>query len=297
MTAPTHRYRSLDSAAEGTGWKFLGSRRWIGYFALFLIFSIACVWLGNWQFDRRAEARAEIDRIDRNYDASPMLLEQTVPEIDSFDEDQWKWQPVKLVGEYRGEPFLARNRPGAHGVGSEILQELRLTDGRVFFIDRGWVPVNGAESSAAVLPDTPDGEVSVIARLRASEPEISGREPAGRTVPSIDVPMMADMAGLANAEVYSEVYGQLVSEQPAGETGTLAQRPERDEGPHLSYALQWYVFIGIAGVGLGYAARQEHRHLHDDEATEGPAPREAKPTRRRKRRPSDAEEEDALIDG
>ena len=39
------------------GWSFLRSRRWLGYFALFIVFSIACVWLGNWQFERRAEAR------------------------------------------------------------------------------------------------------------------------------------------------------------------------------------------------------------------------------------------------
>lgn len=42
------------------GWRFLYSRRWLGYYAMLLIFAIGCVLLSNWQFSRREEARAEI---------------------------------------------------------------------------------------------------------------------------------------------------------------------------------------------------------------------------------------------
>lgn len=284
------------SSAPPVGWAFLRSRRWVGYFALLVVFSIACVWLGNWQFDRRAEARAEIARIDRNYDASAMTLDDAIPDRSSFDENAWKWQSVEVVGEYIGEPYLARSRPGVDGVGSDIIQALRLADGTVFFVDRGWVPVTGADSVRADLPQPASGQVTVIARLRASEPGIPGREAAGDSVPSIHVPLLAEMAGVDPALVFLGAYGQLANEDPAGQTGALAPRPERDEGPHLSYALQWYVFIIIAGIGVAYAARQEYRTLNADQADVRQAAQK-RAERKRRRGLSDAEEEDALLDG
>lgn len=289
------------SGSQPVGWAFLRSRRWLGYFALLIVFSIACVLLGDWQFARRAEARAEIERIDRNYDAPAMAIEEAVPDPASFDESLRKWQTVDLTGEYEGDPFLARNRPGGGGVGSDVIQALRLEDGRVFFVDRGWVPVAGTDDVPDALATAPEGRVEVSARLRASEPRIAGRDAAGRSVPSIDVPLMAEIAGFSPDEVYLGAYGQLASERPPGTTGTLAERPERDEGPHLSYALQWYVFILIAGVGVAYAARQEYRSLNaGDTSVHGESVRREdrrRAERRSRRGPSDAEEEDALLDG
>lgn len=278
--------------ATPIGWRFLASRRWIGYAALLLIFSIACVWLGNWQFERRAEARAEIERIDANYDAPAIPLETALTGLDSFDENAHKWQTVRMTGSYEGDPFLARNRPGVEGVGSNLIQALRLTDGRIFFVDRGWVAVRGTDDvDSSVLPAAPRGEVSVLARLRASEPAIQGRSASGRSVPSIDA---VELARHFSGEAYTGAYGQLVSETPAGEHGVLATRPERDEGPHLSYALQWYVFIVIALLGVAYAARQEYRALNADSETVLRGERQ-RAERRTRRRPSDAEEEDALL--
>lgn len=281
------------SRAAGTavGWSFLRSRRWLGYYALLLIFAIACVWLGNWQFERRAEARAEIARIDANYDAPAVPLAEALPDPAAFDEDALKWQTVEARGVYEGEPFLARNRPGAGGVGSNLVQALRLDDGRVFFVDRGWVQIAGTEEVTEPLPEPPSGEVTVHARLRASEPAIAGRTSSGRSVPSIN---LSELAEGFDGATFTGAYGQLVSESPAGEHGLLAQRPERDEGPHLSYALQWYVFILIALVGVGYAARLEHRSLNAAAAAERGEP--PQPSRRRRGR-SDSEEEDALLDG
>lgn len=296
---------------EHMGWRFLRSRRWIGYFSLFIVFSITCVLLGNWQFERRAEARAEIMRIDTNYDAAPLSLDETMPDPTMFDEDAHKWQPVEVTGVYESELYLARGRPGPEGVGANLIQPLRLEDGRLFFVDRGWVPVSNAEAGQSIdvigksLPKGPKGEVTVTARLRASEPAVAGRTTAGSSVGSIDLPELARLSDAA-AGSYTGAYGQLISEQPsdaagatdelANRTGLLPQKPERDEGPHLSYALQWYVFILIAGIGVAYAARQEYRSLNAGDASVQREDRR-KAERRERRGPSDAEEEDALLDG
>lgn len=282
--------RSQDA---GVGWSFLRSKRWLGYFTLLLVFSIVSALLGNWQFARRAEARAEIARVDANYDAAPVPVNEVVAPGVSFDENQMKWRPVLLQGRYVGEPVLARNRPGLGAVGSNIIHPFLTETGDVMFIDRGWTDVSAKEASDAVLPQPPDGLVTVIARLRESEPSISGRSSAGNTVASINGEELASLTGTTDSAITS-AYGQLISEEPSAETGVLAQRPVRDEGPHLSYALQWYVFILIALIGFGYAARLEYRNLNAaSEAVQNADSRRAARSARRK--PSDADEEDALL--
>lgn len=288
--------RSPHASTEPmVGWSFLYSKRWIGYFALFVVFSVVCVSLGNWQFDRRAQARAEIARIDSNYDAPPVPLAEALPDRESFDEDSEKWLRVEMVGTY-GEPVLARNRPGPQGVGATIIAPLYLEDGDVFFVDRGWVPAGGTEIDDALrsVPMPAPGEVTVTARLRAGEPDLAGRSASGRSVASIDLNEIAKITH-TSGQAYTGAYGMLSSESPEGSHGELPPKPERDEGPHLSYALQWYVFILIAGIGVAYAARQEYRGLNAGSEQVRAQDRRAE-ERKRRRRSSDAEIEDAILD-
>ncbi|MBK0421360.1 SURF1 family protein [Leucobacter sp. CSA2] len=297
-TAPDERTESAaDAEAAQVGWTFLRSPRWLGYFAMLLVFSIACVFLGNWQFDRRAEARAEIARLDGNYDAAPKPISEVLPRLDTFDLDAHKWLKVTAKGEYIGTEYLARNRPGPDGVGSDLLQAFRTEEGRVLFVDRGWVAIDGAAAqkvTAAEIPAAPDGPTEIVVRLRASEPAISGRTNEGRTVPSIELPELAKLTGTTGS-AYTGAYGMLVSESPAGEHGQLPAKPERDEGPHLSYALQWYVFIIIAAIGVAYAAHREYRGLNAGSETVREQDRRTA-ERKKRRGPSDSDEEDALLD-
>lgn len=281
--------QALDS--KKIGWRFLYSRRWFGYWAMLLIFSVTCVFLGNWQFARRAEAQAEIARIDKNYDAAPIPLGQALPDLEAFDEGNNKWLPVVVTGKYLAtEQLLVRNRPKDSRVGFEILSPLILANGSVFVVDRGWIPAAKNSSKPSEIPLPPSGEVTVIARLKAGEPVIEGRSAVGNTLGTIN---LAQLQSELKQPTYLGAYGLLVSEKPAAVTGELSVKPERDEGPHLSYALQWYVFIIIAVVGTVFGARREYRNLNSADAS-SPEGRQKGPTR--KRRQSDAEIEDALIE-
>jgi cytochrome oxidase assembly protein ShyY1 len=75
----------------------------------------------------------------------------------------------------------------------------------------------------------------------------------------------------------------VMSEDPApAESPLPAFKPVQDEGPHLSYALQWIVFGLMAFVGLVWAVRRERK------IAAGNAPVA--------RREKDADVEDALLD-
>lgn len=286
---------TVTEKEQPVGWSFLISSRWLGYYALIVVFSIACVLLGNWQFERRDEARAEIARIDTHYDAPPVSLDDALPTLDSFEIDANKWQQVSLTGTYFGEPYLARNRAGQQGVGSLLIHPLKLNDGSLFFVDRGWVDVVASDGIPETLPLPSSGTVEVTVRLRESETQLKNRTNEGRTLGSIDLSVLAEEF---SEPAYTGAYGQLIAETPTGDTGTLAVKPERDEGPHLSYALQWYVFIIIVLCGAWYAARLEYRSHNPDAPDNRSAGRKkASAERAQRRKPTDAEEEDAFLDG
>ncbi|MCU1445669.1 SURF1 family protein [Cryobacterium sp.] len=276
-----------------TGWRFLVSRQWAGYLALTIIFAVVCSGLGMWQLARRAEAQVEISRLDANFDAEPVSLAEALPTLESFDEDQ-KWLPVELTGTYLlDEELLVRNRSLNINPGFEVLTPLLLANGDVFIVDRGWVPTGEDQNSPDAVPAAPDGQVTVVVRLKQGEPVLAGRSASGNQVATINLPDIAERLG---QDTYTGAYGLMKSEDPApAERPTAVLRPVRDEGPHLSYAFQWFVFALMAFVGLGWAARQEFRTVNAEVPQE--QERAAERARRQAAKPrSDAEIEDELID-
>lgn len=277
-----------------SGWRFLLSRRWAGYLALTVLFAVVCVFLGNWQLARRAEAQAEIQRVDTNWSAEPVPLTEALPSLDSFDESQ-KWLPVVMEGTYLQEDeLLVRTRPRAGMPGFEVLTPLQLADGTVFIVNRGWLPTGSAQDAPDVVPSAPEGPVTVVARLKAGEPSLAGRSSSGNQISTIQLHEISERLGTDN---YTGAYGLMISESPeAIEPRPLAViKPPRDEGPHLSYAFQWYVFAIMASIGLGWAARQEFRTVNIDD----PAERKRAAARAKKqslKTRSDSDIEDEILD-
>ncbi|WP_198169872.1 SURF1 family protein [Agromyces laixinhei] len=274
-------------------WRFLLHRRWAGYLLLTIVFAIVCSALGSWQFNRRTEALAEVARIDANYDAPAVPVAEALPEPDAFDIDQ-RWQVVALSGEYLpSEEVVVRNRPFGGTTGFQVITPFRLDDGSVFMVDRGWIAQN-SEGRPSEVPPPPGGQVEVEARLKAGEGRIDGRTSTGNEFATIDLEELSERVGDPS---YTAAYGVLVqSGADAGEPPLAAARPERDEGPHLSYALQWYVFAMMGFIGLAWAANQERKALAETSGSTDAATRAAR-KRKPKRRDADADLEDGVLDG
>lgn len=275
-----------------TAWALLRTRRWLGYLAVAIVFAIVCSGFGVWQFARRAEARAEIDRIVANYDAEPQPIESLLPELDSFEESQ-KWAPVEVTGRYLTEAqLLARNRPLGGQPGFEVLVPFLLENGEIVIIDRGWVPTGREQDSPDVVPAAPEGTVTVVARLQGGEPTLPGRTAPQGQIPSIQ---LEEIAADLDRPVYTGAYGLLAEESPAPAERPIAEgRPELDEGPHLSYALQWFVFALMGFVFYIYLLRQEVRQLNAEDPEE--QRRAAERERKRALKRSDSAEEDEALD-
>jgi len=275
------------------GWRFAFSRRWFGYLALVVVFAIACLFLSMWQLARREEARVAIERVEINWDAGPVAIDEVLPRLDEFDPAD-TWQSVAVTGHYLvGEQLLVRGRPYEGSPGFEVLVPFQLDDGSVLVVDRGWVPVGNRQDAPDAVPAPPAGEISIVARLKPGEPTIAGRSAPEGQVATINLPAIAD---LLDAPAYTAAYGLLDSEQPAAaERPAAYPRPAADEGPHLSYAFQWVVFGLLAFIGLFWAVRREYRLRNEDD----PAEQRRASARRAKaaaKGPTDAEIEDHILD-
>lgn len=262
--------------------------RWGVYVLIAIAFAVACAFLSNWQFDRNESRAEQLSLVERNYDAAPVSLAEAIGADGALDPED-EWRPVVLKGEYLAdEQVLVRNRPHGGTSAFEVLVPFRDVDGRVFIVDRGWVPP-GEEANPEVVPDPPSGTVEVTVRLRPGEPlPTSGRSAPEGQVPTIHLPSIAEMNG---DEVITGAYGLLVSEDPAPETalGTF-ESPTEDPGPHLSYAIQWILFALMGFIFIGYMIRTEIQK-HREEVEGRPVT-----VKKNRRRDHDADAEDELLD-
>lgn len=278
----------------------------IGLVLLLLLGSAVCVGLGIWQWNRHTSRSAQVDLVTANYEAEPvnataLLGSDLAASLDPGD----VWRPVTLSGRWvPGSGVQLRNRP-ANGVNAShalALFEAETDDGvALVLLDRGWWE-QGTSLPPGVL-DLPAQTESVTVRLRLAETP-DARTTADGEVYRIDpvhvrevvAARSADAAGteLLRSPLVTSTYGALVTSDAPTLLGTLPA-PARDLGNHLSYAFQWWFFaLALPVAGLVLVRRdREHREDAARARTDRPLPR---PKGGRRRRPSLAEEEDALLD-
>lgn len=255
-------------------YSFLLSPTWLGWLAACMVFAVGCYFLGQWQLDRREMAMEENNRVVQNYDEDPLPYAEVRDLFNSPSEDD-EWTVVQLQGEYLEDDFLlVRNRGYAGQVGYEQLVPFReATTGDVVIISRGWLPTDSEGAGRpAFNPAPPRGEVEIAARLKPGEVEISRGAPEGQLA-SIS---LSEYQQQVDYQLASGAYGLMAEESPEpGDQPHQLTRPALDEGPHLSYSMQWIAFGLMGFVGWGYAARVHARNRDMEQLAEADIPLEA----------------------
>lgn len=261
-------------------------RRWIVWLLVAVLFALACVFLSQWQFSRRAEAVAKIDLIAANYDQSPVSL-GSLASLNSFDSAN-EWRPVKLAGRFLPDKaVLVRNRPYNGQPGFLQVVPFQLTDGTVLAVETGWLPTGSKQDSPDLLPLPDSAAREIIVRLRSAEPTL-GRDAPANQLGTINIETLISKVNLT-APTFSQVYGRATTSYTNAELPKILLKPELTEGNHLSYALQWILFALMAFAALWWAIRQE---LQIKRQARDPS---FKPKVRKKVGDSDKAAEDALL--
>lgn len=260
-------------------------RRWAPWLALVVLFSIATSLLSWWQFSRRQERVELINQVIANYDKAPIpITELDFTIVDGRSPQEWL--PVEVQGTYRPDNYLlVRNRPLLGQAGFLQLVPLTLSDGRILFIERGWLIASSELTKPESNPLPAPTSHELIVRVRAGEQNL-GRNQA-QTLASIDLQEAAARLK-TDAEVITSFYGRLVSEKPSYASAPIPMpKPSLNEGNHLSYAIQWVLFGIMAFIAFFWAYRNDRRLMAE---AQGLVP---KKQRKIKQADRDAEFEDA----
>jgi cytochrome oxidase assembly protein ShyY1 len=233
------------------------SRRWLTWLAVATIFALACLFLGRWQWGRHEDKTARAQRINSHYSANPVPLSQALPRPGVNLLQAQDWTKVTATGRYvAAHLMLVRNRPNNGVFGYEVVVPLQLADGTSLLVDRGWIPNGRTAAEPSRTPATPAGDITVTGWLRPGEPSL-GRKMSNGQLASINLPE-------TRAQTGTSLYGAyLIRRSEAGPAGERIEAPQplamptTDLGPHLAYALQWWLAVPAGFVLVLVAARRE----------------------------------------
>jgi len=216
-------------------------RRDLAGLAIALFIAAACVRLGAWQLDRLHQRR-ERNAVLLAARARPLLeVDGSLPADSARD----RHLHARGVYDYAQERlWRARSYEGVPGV--DLVTPLRLADGAAVLVDRGWAP-----SPDAYHLDQPayrEGDSAVVLGLGMPAPRARGDvDPVALrdSLPYTLLPFVIQQVP-SSPDLYRPLPPGLIR-WPI---------PELSDGPHLSYAIQWFSFAVIIAVGSLALARK-----------------------------------------
>lgn len=215
--------------------------RWIAGHLLVLVTVVTFVNLGLWQLRRHAEVR----------DLRDAVAEAQALEIVSVQGAE-PYRRVFLAGEYDAAAQVRILRSEGGQSGHRLLTPMVLFDGTAILVDRGWVPLNdvavSADDQRSARP--PLGVVRTEGYLWPAE--------RGSWLPSTldtdQVVRRIDPAVVQPFVPYPMRDGYVIES-----LGWVVPPPTIPSRPHLSYAVQWFLFTLVVLVGYPLLLRRAAR--------------------------------------
>ena len=245
--------------------KKLLTPRWLLGHLLALSLVVLFVNFGFWQLRRLAQREAYNALLEARLSAQPQpfsqLVEQYSLTASERAENSAIYRRAQVSGRFdTANELLLRSRALDGQPGYHVLTPLRLAAGRALLVDRGWVPF-ALDTPPIKEAAPPTGKVNVTGILQPTQPEPPGgglldklgllqQDPAKG---KLSAAFFVDPARLSVGRPYTlePVFLELGTQTPA-QTGQLPvppPPPEISQGPHLSYAFQWFSFALIGVVG------------------------------------------------
>ncbi len=232
--------------------------RWTLSHLFVLSMVVFMVNLGFWQLGRLDDRKESNSQIRAAMLLEPAdfaeLLDADIPPVDNT--------PTFVSGTYdTSSEVLIANRTFDSQAGSWIVTPLRLDDGRQVAVVRGWVPRLWVAGSDGRDAGAPTGRVEITGLAfasskggRVADDEVSGFPELNR----MDTARITEVTGfdIEPTWVKLETQDPAAAELPA----PVQQRP-LDDGPHLSYAMQWFFFSSATVVVYYLILRRKWREV------------------------------------
>ncbi|AXI80035.1 SURF1 family cytochrome oxidase biogenesis protein [Peterkaempfera bronchialis] len=254
-------------------YRFLLSRRWVITTLLALLLVPVMIRLGFWQLHRHEARVARNTLIADNLAAKPVPIGSLTSPGFQVPGDL-TWRTVSASGHYDpAHEFVVRQRTDSGGdrIGYFVITPLVTDDGDTVLVNRGWVDSGDDATAYPKVPAAPSGEVTVTGRLRADETSRSSgiRERGGlpdRQYMLINSGQQADRLSGPVLGGYIELAS--TAPEPRVHAQQLPQPDHSDIGPHMAYAVQWWLFTAMVPVGWVVLVRREAKDLRAQRTAE-----------------------------
>lgn len=234
--------------------KNLFSRRWLSGTLLVLLAMALFVRLGIWQLDRLAQRRAQNADLQAVLDLPPLDLAAPLPDTPEALENRlatvsgrydFANERVVLLQQWQGQP------------GVRLVTPLLLEGGdTAVLVNRGWVPQADFDAGELAKYQTETVVVQVDGYLALSQQSRNGSDSGGTEVYRVNIPAIA-------AALPYDLLPVFLVEAPGGAVELdpplrAAREVDLSEGPHMSYAIQWFIFsVLTGGLYLAFVRRSE----------------------------------------
>lgn len=239
------------------------SRRWWWVTLIVLALMLVLARLGIWQLDRLAERRAANTALMTALDAPAVDLNAALAEFAALAPNdvpgEWENRNATATGRFDFDhQVIVRLQTWQGNTGVRLVTPLVLagTEGEdqvALLVDRGWIPeseyVAGNRFETPAPSSTAEGYLALtetLLRQTSGPPEVTD---SGVEVYRVDIDNIRPTMPYRLLPVY------LHENPPADAATSLPARAPREvdlsEGPHLGYAIQWFIFS--LGLGVAYA--------------------------------------------
>lgn len=265
-------------------WRFALRPNWIVRHVAVVALVVVMVLLGFWQLRRLDEKRDHKALVEARQEMPVAEVRDVVPADAGVDDDAVDavlYRSVSAAGTYEdGDTVVVENRTFNGSSGAWVLTPLRLDDGSAVVVNRGFIGFD--RDGEIVPPPTPTGSVTVTGLLFPSQHRgrIGPTDPAEgklEVLARVDLDRVQAQVGYPVLPAYVQLVasdpGEALTDDGSPSIVPLGP-PEPDEGPHLAYAVQWFIFTTIAGGGYGVLLRRVARDEGNEEAAEADLDRE-----------------------
>ena len=244
-----------------SAFKFLLTPKWIAVTLVCLALLPAFQALSNWQWHRLHARQAYNVKIQTEIDMPPVavsdLMTLTTGSVTVPAESEWR--TVQMTGTWIPDAqVLVRKKSLESDLGLWVVTPLKLNDGTVVMVNRGWTAAANSALDSPVVAKVPAGTIEVLGRLRNVQQRTKSAPndlPAGQVDRIIPLEILGEPKTLINA------YVEMTASRPVSKSAEIRTLPEPEvtEGAHRSYALQWMFFEIMTVIGWTILVRNEFK--------------------------------------
>lgn len=234
--------------------------RWILTTLLVIVGVGVLIRLGFWQLDRLEWRRAFNARATSQLNAPRLDLNASQPVADLYD---MEYRSVSVTGQYDfSQEVLLRNQVWENRLGYHVLTPLKIAGSDWYvLVDRGWIPFEEA-ASRSKYQELGDIHVQGMIRRGQEKPDFGGvvdptLAPGENRLDAwnvVNLPRIIEQSNLHMLPGY-------IIQAPRASRTALPYRSlpeiEISEGSHQSYAMQWFSFAAILGLGYPFFVRRQ----------------------------------------